>query len=110
MRVLIHRQCALATAHILALRENPAYFAQAVQEWSEHQQGLIPDSRGQIDLPPSQFFEDRVVQEVIRVAYMSMFIWEIILEQVESLIECQEKYSPFIDKRPVAYPKTCFHC
>jgi hypothetical protein len=36
LHALISARCLEAVDHICALREDPSYFAQTVQEWSEH--------------------------------------------------------------------------
>ncbi|EOD44771.1 hypothetical protein UCRNP2_8520 [Neofusicoccum parvum UCRNP2] len=83
--------------HIWALREDPSYFADCVNDYKEHRQEMIPDSKGQshpvFKLGREHTFWNRVIGELIANAYLRLEIWSEFHDQVVKLRALQAKYA-----------------
>lgn len=82
-----------AVDHFWALREDPSYFALTIQDWAEHRQETLLDTRGR----PHPLLDDieywnGVASMVVRNAYEMVIQWVIIHEKLQNVAECQQRY------------------
>jgi hypothetical protein len=87
--------------HILALREDPGYFARVVLDWKDHRQELLPDTSGHehplLRNPfQEQVFWERVVGNVLVTAMSNLEAWYSIHERVVNLRHLQAKFADVI--------------
>ncbi|GFF99300.1 hypothetical protein IFM61392_00759 [Aspergillus lentulus] len=82
--------------HLIALREDPGYFADVVNEYKEHRVEVIPDtnSNPHPTLAPHvhPLFWNRVLQNVVPEAYMNLEIWSTLHPLVADLRQLLSKY------------------
>jgi hypothetical protein len=100
LKALLGARSSAARDHILALKEDPAYFADVVYSWSEHRQEIIRDSAGKIHSSYGQtVFWDVVVTDVVLDAYVSLFSWDVASKQADHLATLHSKYARVINPR-----------
>ena len=77
LRAYFDALCNNAKDHILALREDPSYFADAFKDICEHSSGLIPDCYGHIDPHvDSKCFLMCNAAKMVTNAYSMFFSWK----------------------------------
>ncbi|KAG0651258.1 hypothetical protein D0Z07_1847 [Hyphodiscus hymeniophilus] len=94
LRSVIDAKRSDAADHIRSLREDPGYFADVLQGWSDHREETIIDTNGSrhpvVDKP---LFWDRVLGDVVSDAYSTLIVWSITSRQLATLSSMKEKYS-----------------
>jgi len=76
------------------MRQDPAYFLEILQGWSEHQYELVKDVLGRISKDyDSDEFWDCVATFGIKIDYASWFDWDFISEGFSVLCAMKTKYS-----------------
>ncbi|KAF9696657.1 hypothetical protein EKO04_005367 [Ascochyta lentis] len=83
-----------AVDHAWALREDPAYFADAVEQQRSHRVELILDLAGNVHAHAQDFpLYNKALRHVIMDAYCSVFFWNHIAKSLTGLREMSEKYA-----------------
>lgn len=82
--------------HILALRDDPGYFAETVSDWREHRQEVILDDFGQkhatlLSSSGEDVLWTRVIGRMIVNAYSMFEIWDSLHRQLLNLNTLKEK-------------------
>lgn len=94
LRAIIAAKRSAAEDYIWGLREDPGYFAEIVGDWTEHRQEKLLDTNGKrhpvLDKP---LFWDRVLANVVSDAYGALMIWNVIYQQLTSLVALKEEYA-----------------
>ncbi|KAF2495285.1 hypothetical protein BU16DRAFT_527155 [Lophium mytilinum] len=98
---IVAAKLSAAEDHVLALREDPGYFARDLLEWKDHRQECLPDTLGrQHPLLSDPFKEpilwERVVQNALTTAISNLEMWHSAHEQIASLELLQQKHAPNI--------------
>ncbi|TKX27448.1 hypothetical protein C1H76_0285 [Elsinoe australis] len=100
LEALLETKLTEAKDHLWALREDPGYFEETVDEFKEHHFNSIPDTNGHTyrEWKYSQRLEfwRIILGNVIRNAYMSIEHWSGLFEQVSVLRSLHQKYSSHI--------------
>ncbi|KAF2688061.1 hypothetical protein K458DRAFT_401459 [Lentithecium fluviatile CBS 122367] len=82
--------------HIWALREDPDYFANTVQEAKEHRQEILKDANGHrhplLKAGREGTFWQRVVGNVVASAHLQLEVWTALHAQVQELRVLQAKH------------------
>lgn len=96
-----------AKDHILALREDPSYFADTFTELSEHTPKLVKDTRGQVDpsVDSIEFLKDKARQLIIE-AYIMFFVWQQLYEITNKLAQTSPQ-NPRADFAPLMMEYQC---
>ncbi|KAF7118920.1 hypothetical protein CNMCM5793_008556 [Aspergillus hiratsukae] len=93
---IIDAKRSAAEDHLIALREDPGYFADVVNEYKEHRVEIIRDTNGQahptLALHIQPLFWNRVLQNVVPEAYMSLEMWSTLHSLVADLRQLIAKY------------------
>ncbi|KAH8429172.1 uncharacterized protein LDX57_006841 [Aspergillus melleus] len=82
--------------HLLALREDPGYFADVVNDYKEQLQEILRDTNGKphvtmAQYPPSVFW-NRDLQNVVTAAYFAIEICDSVRGALSNLRQLQSKY------------------
>lgn len=97
MEALLQAAVSAKEDHIWALREDPGYFLDHVVRTSDHRQEKITDTLGHqhpiFQHHREHVFWHRVVGNVVANAYMSLAIYDELLQQVRQLQILQRKYA-----------------
>jgi hypothetical protein len=100
LKAFLDARASAARDHILALREDPGYFADVIYDWCEHRQEAILDSAGKIHSSYGQtVFWDIVLKDVIDEAYGLLFACDIVSKQADIVTTLHKKYARIIDPR-----------
>ncbi|RYC65971.1 hypothetical protein CHU98_g238 [Xylaria longipes] len=83
-----------AQDHLWSLREDPAYFADCIGNWSEHSFEMVPDDKRKqhpdvSDALRMSRFWDRVINNAVYNAYDDIFHWRIFDQQLDQIIKLQ---------------------
>lgn len=82
--------------HLLALREDPGYFAGVVNEYKDHRQEVLLDTRGKQHptLTPyiHPLFWNRVLGNIVCEAYMELEVWSTLHTLLVNLRQLLSKY------------------
>jgi hypothetical protein len=93
---IIDAKRSAAEDHLIALREDPGYFADVVNDYKEHRVEVIPDTNDNPHptLAPHihPLFWNRVLQNVVPEAYMKVEIWSTLHSLVANLRHLFSKY------------------
>ncbi|RHZ45742.1 uncharacterized protein CDV56_100498, partial [Aspergillus thermomutatus] len=93
---IIDAKRSAAEDHLLALREDPGYFADVVNEYKEHRVEVIPDTNGNPHptLTPyiHPLFWNRVLRDLVSEAYMNLEVWSTLHSLVADLRQLLSKY------------------
>ncbi|PKY02469.1 hypothetical protein P168DRAFT_271735 [Aspergillus campestris IBT 28561] len=85
-----------AEDHLLALREDPGYFASVVDEYKEHRSEMISDIYGSTHPTltpwPDRLFWNRVLQNVVAEAYVALETWDTLRTALAYLRRLLSKY------------------
>ncbi|THC90947.1 hypothetical protein EYZ11_009597 [Aspergillus tanneri] len=85
-----------AEDHLLALREDPGYFVDVVNEYKDHRMEVIPDIDGNTHptLTPytHRLFWNRVLQNVVAEAYFALETWDTLHTALANLRQLQSRY------------------
>ncbi|GIJ99507.1 hypothetical protein Aspvir_001639 [Aspergillus viridinutans] len=94
---IIDAKRSAAEDHLIALREDPGYFADVVNDYKEHRVEVIPDTNGNPHptLAPHihPLFWNRVLQNVVPEAYMNLEIWSTLHSLVADLRQLLSKHN-----------------
>lgn len=102
LEFLVAAKLADAEDHILALREDPGYFAADMLDWSEHRQERMVDTLGKKhpifkDRLREPMFWRRVVGQALTTALRKVEVFYALHEQIVNLQVLQAKYSQSIN-------------
>ena len=97
LKALISAKLSDAEDHFWALREDPGYFADFVEDWSEHSSEMILDGRkrqhADVAHPSRKLkFWDRTVGSVVHSAYEEIFLWRGMRQQLDEVITLQHTF------------------
>ena len=85
-----------AEDHLSALREDPGYFADVVNDDREHRQEILRDTNGTLhptlNPHPHTLFWNRVLQNVVAEAYLALETWDSLRALLTNLRHLQSKY------------------
>ena len=82
--------------YVWSLREDPSLFQDALLTWSEHRQEQLPMNGRRDHVLDTPLFWEHVLRDVITNAYFSLFTWDILCKQLQTLIRLKEVYTPDI--------------
>ncbi|KAF3031712.1 hypothetical protein E8E12_002572 [Didymella heteroderae] len=82
--------------HLWCLREDPGYFAEILQEESEHRREMVRDIRGQehpsLKKPGRQLFWNRVTEDVLVDSYFGFAIFDEIVRRIDDFTSQHAKH------------------
>lgn len=87
---LINAKCAATEDHVLALREDPGYFAHVLRERREHRPELLQDLDGRKPFfPPKKDKQlwNRVIRSVLSDAFATLGMWKEMQQQLNSFLQ-----------------------
>lgn len=94
---LIAAKQSAAADHIWSLREDPSYFANALNEAKEHRQEMIKDTNGQVHplfkVHREEILWSRVIGNLIANAYLQHEVYTELHRQVKELQSLQLRYA-----------------
>ncbi|PLB43388.1 hypothetical protein P170DRAFT_514616 [Aspergillus steynii IBT 23096] len=94
---LVDAKYSAAEDHLLALREDPGYFADVVNHYREHRQEILRDTNGKLHPTlnpyPHTLFWNRVLQNVVAEAYLGLETWDSLRALLTNLRQLQSKYA-----------------
>jgi hypothetical protein len=100
LQSLISARRSAAEDHIWALREDPSYFAEVVNDVGEHRQEILLDVNGRKhpNLKDDVFWE-RVLGSVVISAYGDLSLWDDVHKQAADLAALHRKYAGVISPK-----------
>ncbi|KAI1083125.1 hypothetical protein F5B20DRAFT_528684 [Whalleya microplaca] len=97
LEAVVEAKLADAEDHIWSLREDPGYFAKALNEGKEHRLESLPDKRGQphpvFSRSKTDLLWERIVAETINNALDEADLWNAIYEKVVDLRQLARKHA-----------------
>jgi len=96
---------ASAEDHLWALRENPGYFAETVQEWADHFNAHIPDKSGEpCDDANSEDHLAWHATSMIIDAYGSLISWDKVVDCLSVLVDINKRFPSSFDPTKPLHP------
>ncbi|KAF7920988.1 hypothetical protein BELL_0534g00060 [Botrytis elliptica] len=94
LREIFAARLSAAEDYLFDLREDPGFFADTINDWSEHRNDALLDTNGNPHPtgPHTQDFWGRVVRNIISDAYSSYETWFLLHRQAALLCTLMEKY------------------
>ena len=94
LRSYFNALCSSAKDHLLALREDPSYFADVFRDIADHSPKMILNSRNWVypALDTTEFLMVKA-REVVIEAYTMFSVWKEIYEIVDQLVEASQEIS-----------------
>lgn len=94
LRGILAARLSAAKDHLFALREDPGYFADTIDDWSQHRNDRLLDTRGNLHPTGLQTldFWERVIRNVIADGYSGYETWTMLFRQVNKLCTLKNKY------------------
>lgn len=76
------------------MREDPGYFADTINDWSQHRNDRLLDSKGNPHPtgPHTDEFWQRVIRNAVSDAYTGFETWSLLHRQVNRLVQLRKKY------------------
>ncbi|KAL8381894.1 hypothetical protein RB595_005916 [Gaeumannomyces hyphopodioides] len=100
-----------ARDHLLALREDPAYFAACLQDWATHRREQLLDANGNphpiLAKSPTTFWS-RVVNRVVGTALLDVAEWDLVYDKVLALTRLLDQYDGKLDENADLPPELAF--
>ncbi|KLU82152.1 hypothetical protein MAPG_01228 [Magnaporthiopsis poae ATCC 64411] len=100
-----------ARDHLLALREDPAYFAACLQDWATHRREQLLDADGNphpiLAKSPTTFWS-RVVNRVVGTALLDVAEWDLVHDKVLTLVRLLDQYEGKLDENADLPPDLAF--
>lgn len=94
LQSLISARRSAAEDHVWALREDPSYFSEVVNDVSEHRQETLLDVNSKPHPVLKQdIFWDRVLGNVVISAYGNLIVWDKLHEKATDLASLHRKYA-----------------
>jgi hypothetical protein len=93
VRALVIAKRFEAEDHIWSLREDPEYFRDVVNQWSDHRVERLLDLDGKChpDLDKPVFWE-KVLHRVVTDAYSNLIMWDLTENQLSNLVKLRDHY------------------
>lgn len=96
MKVIAKSERNAREDHLWGLREDPGYFAEILQEESEHRREMVRDIRGQehpsLRKPGRQLFWKRVTEDVLVDSYFGFAIFDEIVRRIDDFASQHAKH------------------
>lgn len=113
LQSLVNAKRSEAEDHVWSLREDPVYFQNVVNDWSDHRHEHLLDVNGEChSLLGKPLFWDRVLGSVVANAYGNLLSWDLAERELARLVKLRALYGSRIasDQRlPADYEVALYH-